>query len=332
MADTNAIDFVITWVDGHDPAWQAKKAQYTGAESTEGNTDVRYRDWDTLKYWFRGVEMFAPWVRYIYFVTDGQKPDWLNIQHPKLRWVKHTDFIPKEYLPTFNTNAIEFNLYKCPNLAEQFVYFNDDVFLISKTKPQDFFVNGLPCDRPGVGCCMPTDFFSYLPFNNTYLLNRHFSLKKAIRKDWKKWFCYQPVKELLKLLWYGRHDAIPGTNDQHIHISFRKETFQQVWEKEYALLHETCTHKLRTREDVTDWCVRNWQLLTGNFHPARPIGKAFSTSELDRNSDALMYMRCQKGKVICLNDNENEKNYEEHKKMVIEEFERLLPHKSAFEY
>ena len=106
----NQIDIVVTWVDDTDPQWIKKKAEHTGTESKEGNTEVRYRDWDTLRYWFRGVEKFAPWVRYVFFVTDNQKPQWLNTDHPKLKWVKHTDYMPAEYLPTFNSNVIEWNL------------------------------------------------------------------------------------------------------------------------------------------------------------------------------------------------------------------------------
>ena len=160
MKTDTQIDFVIPWVDDTDPVWRAKKAEYTGVKETEGNTCVRYRDWDTLKYWFRGVEKFAPWVRYVHFVTDNQKPEWLNIEHPKLRWVKHTDFIPQEYLPTFNSHTIEFNLHRIPDLAEHFVYFNDDVFLIRETKEEDFFVDGIPCDIPSRIFCSITSICS----------------------------------------------------------------------------------------------------------------------------------------------------------------------------
>ena len=164
METNMPIDFVVPWVDGSDPVWQAKKVKYTGVKTADGNTEARYRDWDTLKYWFRGVEKFAPWVRYVWFVTDDQKPDWLNTDNPKLKWVKHTDFIPQEYLPTFSANPIEWNLHRIEGLAEQFVYFNDDVFLIRKTDPKDFFVDGLPCDLPNVGLLYPSGFFNYLIF------------------------------------------------------------------------------------------------------------------------------------------------------------------------
>ena len=89
------IDFVIPWVDGSDPAWQkerdAKAAQLGSMERCD-NRGERYRDWDNLKYWFRGVEKFAPWVHKIYFVTWGHLPEWLDVQHPKLVIVRHEDY------------------------------------------------------------------------------------------------------------------------------------------------------------------------------------------------------------------------------------------------
>lgn len=125
------IDFVITWVNGNDPIWRAKFHQYSKLNIGD-KRDVRFRDWDLLRYWFRGIDSFAPWVRYIFFVTEGHVPDWLNIHAPKLKIVKHCDFIPEENLPLFNSRAIEVNLHRIPELSEKFVYFNDDFFIIDK--------------------------------------------------------------------------------------------------------------------------------------------------------------------------------------------------------
>ena len=102
------IDFVIPWVDGSDLEWRKNKNKYSGKiDEPVDITDARYRDWDILKYWFRGVEKYAPWVHKIYFVTCGQKPDWLNENHDKLVLVNHEDYIPHEYLPTFSSHTIE---------------------------------------------------------------------------------------------------------------------------------------------------------------------------------------------------------------------------------
>ena len=62
---TETIDFVICWVDGNDPVWQEEKRKYSPDRGQDGGI-VRFRDWDNLQYWFRGVEKFAPWVNKIH--------------------------------------------------------------------------------------------------------------------------------------------------------------------------------------------------------------------------------------------------------------------------
>ena len=82
------IDFVVTWVDGADETWRREKAKYA-QETGDDDRRERYRDWDLLRYWFRGVERYAPWVRNIHFVTWGHLPQWLDTRNPKLRIVRH---------------------------------------------------------------------------------------------------------------------------------------------------------------------------------------------------------------------------------------------------
>ena len=101
------IDFVIPWVDNTEPEWQKSFETYLPQSSHSSDTrEIRYRNWENLKYWFRGVEKFAPWVNKVHFITCGHKPDWLNLNAPKLHFVKHSDYIPSEYLPTFSTRPI----------------------------------------------------------------------------------------------------------------------------------------------------------------------------------------------------------------------------------
>ena len=100
------IDFIVLWVDGADPEWQKERAAFCPDAVNNGSDVNRFRDWDLMRYWFRGVEHFAPWVNRVFFVTNGQVPQWLNTAHPKLRLVKHEDYIPSQFLPTFNSNVI----------------------------------------------------------------------------------------------------------------------------------------------------------------------------------------------------------------------------------
>ena len=142
------VDAVYTWVDGSDPAHAAKRAAYETRQDDihhNGLEAARFRDNDELRYSLRALEVFAPWLRSVILVTDNQVPAWLNRSHPKIRVVDHKDFIPEQYLPTFNSHVIEAYLHTIPGLAEHYIYLNDDVFLARPTRKTEFFTpNGLP--------------------------------------------------------------------------------------------------------------------------------------------------------------------------------------------
>ena len=142
------VDVVYTWVNGNDPAHAAKRTAFL-AERKDIHSNAldaaRFRDNDDLRYSMRSLEMFAPWVRRIIVVTDAQTPSWLNVKHPKIRVVDHADFVPARYLPTFNSHVIEAYLHTIPDLADHFVYLNDDFFLGRPCHKTEFFTpNGLP--------------------------------------------------------------------------------------------------------------------------------------------------------------------------------------------
>ena len=58
----------------------------------------------------------------------------------KLRWITHKEFMPKEYLPTYNSAAIELNLHRIEGLSENYLYFNDDVYLIRDSQTSPVFI------------------------------------------------------------------------------------------------------------------------------------------------------------------------------------------------
>ena len=82
-------------------------------------------------------------MRKVHLLTYGHLPAWLEPDHPKLHIVNHRDFIPEEYLPTFSSHAIELNMHRIPDLAEHFLYFNDDVYL-DEALPTGGFLPGRP--------------------------------------------------------------------------------------------------------------------------------------------------------------------------------------------
>ena len=222
------IDFVILWVDGSDPEWQRQREYFSAPEDNNGTDENRFREWGLLRYWFRGVERYAPWVNRVFLVTNGQVPNWINREHPKLRLVRHEEYIPKRYLPTFNSNVIELWLHQIPDLGEHFVLFNDDMYLTAPVKPEDFFRKGLPCDSavmdlvttPGPEDCLP-----HMQINNFALINRHFNKKKVLRKNMGKFFAPVYGSGLIRNFLLLPFQYFSCFRDSHLPSSYLKETF-----------------------------------------------------------------------------------------------------------
>lgn len=138
------IDLVYLWVDGSDPAWVARKNACLPPDrqvDPQSAGACRYAENDELRYSLRSVERYAPWIRRVYIVTDGQCPAWLDTSNPRVRVVDHREILPSEVLPLFNSCAIEMALHRIPGLAEHFLYANDDTFFGAPVTP-DFFFDG----------------------------------------------------------------------------------------------------------------------------------------------------------------------------------------------
>ena len=329
------IDFVIIWVDGNDPKWQEEKRKYEKNDNRlVDSRNIRYRDWDNLMYWFRAVEKFAPWVNRIHFVTCGQVPAWLNTENPKLNMVKHEDYIDGKFLPTFSANPIEINLHRIEGLAEQFVFFNDDMFITKKVKPELFFKNGKPCDVAVMNAHISyRNIKNHIEVADMDIINDYFHKNTVIKKNFFKWFNPKYGKELIRNFSLMPWNEFPGILHQHLPNSYLKSTFEEVWEKEGEALTEITSHRFRESLDLNQWLFENWQICSGNFHPRKAkIGKSFTiTDEDQQNKKVYNAIATGKYKLVCINDMVIDSDFETKKKELIDAFEKLLPEKSSFE-
>lgn len=135
------IDLVYLWCDGSDENWLKEKQYYqaqSGQLDINATDDSRFVQHDELKFSLRSVELYMPWINHIFIVTNGQIPQWLDTNTPKISIVTHKEIMPADALPTFNSNAIEACIPNIPNLSEHFLYANDDMF-ISGSVEEDFF-------------------------------------------------------------------------------------------------------------------------------------------------------------------------------------------------
>lgn len=325
----NKIDFVIPWVDGNDLEWQKEKEKFDH-NSLGDNRNIRYRDFENLKYWFRGVEKYAPWVNKIHFITWGHLPEWLDTNHPKLNIVRHEDYIPEKYLPTFNSTVIEMNLHRLEDLSEQFVYFNDDFFLIDKVKKTDFFKNDLPSELAALSIAIARDpVHGTMNANAIYMLNKHFNKRKTIKKNFAKWYNLKSGKYILRTMSLSLWGYFTGFQDMHLASPFLKSTFNEVWEKEYQELNKACTYKFRDPRGYNQNLFKYWQFASGNFEPNQQIGEYYNVGLRDK--DTLIALNQKKHKMVCLNDSEIIKDFEKMKREINFQFLKLFPEKSEYE-
>lgn len=330
------IDIVILWVDGSDPAWLEEKRKYAPPATKDSNSVNRYRDWGLLPYIFRSIETYMPWVRKVHLVTWGHVPAFLNLSAPKLNVVNHRDFIPVEYLPTFSSHSIEMNIHRIPGLAEHFIYFNDDTFLLRPMTEENFFRNGLPCTY---GREVPWTFtgevgiWAHAAANDLGVINAHFPKKEAIRHHGGKFYnkCYGWKNNLRTFMLNTLFpDSFTGFQNLHAPAAYRRQTFEEVWSAEPELLSSTCRDKFRTARNVNQWVCLWWQVASGNFEPC-VVDNVVNSVTADNLEQMCSIVEGQTHDFICINDPDGDVDVEGLSQRLKQAFETILPEKSSFE-
>lgn len=332
------IDIIIPWVDGSDPVWiRAKeecRIQY-GAEE-KSLSDIRFQSWDNLHYWFRAIDKFMPWVNKIFIVTWGHIPEFLNTNHPKIRIIKHEDYIPKEYLPTFNSNTIEMNYHRIKDLSENFIIFNDDFFPLQEIRETYYFMDNMICDEAVEGHITPVEVGAisnmarYVQVNNMIIVNKYYKKREVQEKNWAKWYCndYGELLERTKSLnyWYD----FAGFRDPHMPSAMKKSVLSRLWEVEGEVLDRASSNHFRAYTDVSQYLIRYWQICSGEFNPRRTLGKFYQV-DLTNYDEIARDIEEQKHQMISINENCNTEDFATIKKRINKAFDKILPDKSEFE-
>ena len=339
--DKSDIDFVISWVDGSDLEWLREKELYATKEKKElwsewTMGDSRYRGWDLLKYVFRGLDMFTPWVRKIHFVTWGHVPDWLDLGNPKLNIVRHEDYIPKEYLPTFNSHTIELNMHRIDGLAEKFVYFNDDTIVVQPMDRTDFFRHGLPVDFTGLSASRLSRTRTSYDAYNAMLISEHFDKTAVIKTHPFLWFNPKyGIKCLSKTFFLLPFDRFSGFQGDHLPMKFLKSTFEEVWKQEGVELDLVCRDKFRGFYGLSPWLMRDWQRASGKFVPGRPDLSAYYAKDFFEDKKNISKLKkdlnAGKHKMICINDECSSADYHYWNIAIDNVLWGLMPNKSNYE-
>ena len=322
------IDFVILWVDPTDENWLKEKNKYLNVTGDKSNK--RFRDFDNLKYLFRGIERFAPFVNKVFFVTFGHLPKWLNVNSDKLVIVNHKDYMKEEYLPTFNSNVIELNLGNIEELSEHFVLLNDDIFILNNLKEEDFFINGKPND-------MYVEYKKKNPSNRSVvmhknyfdILDKYFDKEEFVKSNKDKIINKKYGIKNIYNLKSMKNKSFLDLYSAHLNQNLLKSTFNTLWLKEYSLLDKASKNKFRSNSDIGQMLMRYYNLLSGNFNPKKPLGKYFEIS--NNNKNIINAIKSQKYKMICINDAKDDIDFEKSKNEINSALESVLNKKSSFE-
>tara|TARA_B110000503_G_scaffold104382_1_gene155695 strand:- start:1091 stop:2068 length:978 start_codon:yes stop_codon:yes gene_type:complete len=234
------VDAVITWVNGNDPKHRQKLVHYIEDKSLLNSKSVgmRYDQVNEIEFSVKSILKYAKFVRNIFIVTDNQTPDFLkDIEKAKREYstvsiVDHKTIFEgnHQYLPTFNSLSIESLLHKIPNLSERYLYLNDDIFIVNKTKITDFFIKGEPVVRGKWKSYHENIWHKKVKyFFQNFLKNKKvvYSHNKGIQK----------AAKLLKFKKY----VFP----EHTPFSLRKSVVASYFEKNTAIFKENSKHRFR---------------------------------------------------------------------------------------
>lgn len=291
------MDVVITYVDGLDPLWQRDYEEHTNIPILE----KRFRDWGTLRYLMRGIEVNMPFVDKVHLIVarDSQVPEWVN--RNTVNVVLHKDIIPEQFLPTFNCNPIELHIHRIKGLSERYVYFNDDVFPLKKCEVTDFFVNG----KGQLGMSrhlLSFDMFKKICRNSDVVARRALGMKPSL-------FFLRP---------------------QHVCTPMIKSECEAVYERQKETIHASIT-MTRTAKNISQYLFLNYMYLNGTLENRRLSKRHFSLG-ITSTEKLRKFLLNPTKTFTCLNDVQlSEERYEELRRVVLESFETLFPNKSRYE-
>ena len=291
------MDIVITYVDGNDPVWKEDYEKTTHIPIME----KRFRDWGTLKYLLRGIEVNMPFVRNVYLVVShpSQVPQWVD--QTQLKIVLHSDIIPEKYLPTFNCNPIEMHLHRIEGLDEEYLYFNDDLYPLAPCRPEDFF-------RDGKGV---------LGFS------RHFLASGMYKK-----ICRNSDTHAKKAL--GLKPSFCFVRPQHTCTPMFKSECEQL----YSILEQDILASLtrvRTSGNLNQYLFLDYQLYKGRMINEKISNKHYSVAVASPEK-LKSFILSPTRNLMCVNDVRlSEERYLKLRSAMIEAFELKFPQKSRFE-
>ena len=296
IEEMNKIDYVFPYVTTNDSYWKhLYNISLSGKESQFSAGIQRFRDNGLLKYLFRSLEKNLPWINQVHMIVmcDSQVPDWINRE--KVHIIYHSDFIPKQYLPTFSSSLIETFLPLLPSVEEKFIYGNDDLLPCRLLSKKFFFYGNIP----------------------SYNLNlRDYS--ETAPGDYLRRNAYNIIT--------GKEQNKRVATTQHSTISYRLSLLKNCFTK-YKKTILNSLSKFREEKNFNQYIYAFYQMIEDTIiNKPHFVGLFYLKPN---NVDYILEKNFKKFDFICLNDEfeMTEKDWYR----IQSKFESILPNKSKYE-
>jgi len=103
------------------------------------NITLFHQNYDYFRFFVRSYSEYLQWTRRVYIVVPDAEgaPSFIrNGTHFYI--VPHRQFIPSQYLPTFNTRVVEWHLHRLPQITEEFIVVSQNTFFLYHLLPTHF--------------------------------------------------------------------------------------------------------------------------------------------------------------------------------------------------
>lgn len=296
IQNMNKIDYVFPYVTINDINWKNLYKTFFSLNNSQFESGIqRFRDNGLLKYLFRSLEKFLPWINKVHMIVmcDSQVPNWVN--RDKVNIIYHSDFIPKQYLPAFSSSLIEVFLPFLPFVQEKFIYGNDDLIPCRPLSKNLFFRGNIPCYNINI-----RDYMETAPGDN--LRRNAFNLIT------------------------GKKQKKRVITTQHSTISYKLSLIKNCYNK-YKNSILNSISKFREEKNYNQYIYSFYQMMEDTiFNMPQKLGIFSVKPNIVENILSKNFSRYD---FVCLNDDIEMKDKDW--KKIIEKFEELLPKKSKYE-
>lgn len=274
MAFAPNIAVVYTWVNGSVPEYYELRRKVGGEQAVGTSRD---RENDELRHSLRALTKHMPWHRGpIYFVTPlGMAPNWLNLSHPRVHVIAQELLFPnKDDNPTFNSNAIEQQLWRIPGLTDLFIHMNDDYFFGRDVMPWHLFT-------PDGG----TRFF----FESNMIYGGESDAVANYEARTKIWLSsvYHTNGQLQAA--YGRY---PRYFLKHAPFVYRRESLKRMQEKWPEQFAKTSASKFRHWYDMITPLAHHYYVVHEGSKCCKDTYEIAPRSEMDSQTGIFFSLSC----------------------------------------